>query len=190
VSILTGSQIAVEYHRGNIVIDPWDQENLGANSYNLKLANRLYYFTPDMLLDMKSHTDPLGPIIIGPEGYILRPNHLYLGKTEEYTETHGFVPVIDGRSSIGRLGVTTHVTAGFGDIGFKGNWTLEITVTVPVKVYSSVEFCQIRYHTIYGEIRKIYQGKYQGNRNITPSLLHEEIRRNEAARPPQKDPCC
>jgi deoxycytidine triphosphate deaminase len=58
------------------------------------------------------------------------------------------VPMLEGRSSTGRLGLFIHVTAGFGDIGFAGFWTLEIFCVQPVKIYPDVEICQIYYHDI------------------------------------------
>ena len=76
------------------------------------------------------------------EGLLLQPGTLYLGRTLEYTETHGMVPMLEGRSSVGRLGLFVHVTAGFGDIGFCGYWTLEMFAVQPVRIYAGVAICQ------------------------------------------------
>ena len=100
------------------------------------------------------------------EGCILIPGVLYLGETMEYTETYGFVPNIDGRSTTGRLGIEVHRTAGFGDNGFKGKWTLEITVTHPVIVYSGMEIGQLYYETIDGDSSMTYNGKYQNQQGV------------------------
>ena len=81
---------------------------------------------------------------------MLQPNQLYLGRTVERTETHNLVPMIEGRSSIGRLGLFVHVTAGFGDVGFCGYWTLEMFAVQPVRIYAGVAICQIFYHDIHG----------------------------------------
>lgn len=111
---------------------------------------------------------------------MLEPGRLYLGRTVEYTKTDGFVPMLEGRSSVGRLGVYIHVTAGFGDIGFSGYWTLEIQCVQPVRIYPGIEICQIYYHTIEGDYEKYGKGKYssgkyQNNTGIQPSLLYKDF---------------
>src|SRR5688572_33064186 len=87
---------------------------------------------------------------IPPEGLVLSPNQLYLGRTSERTETHNLVPQIEGRSSVGRLGLFVHVTAGFGDVGFTGFWTLEMFGVQPIRIYAGVPICQIFYHELTG----------------------------------------
>lgn len=114
-------------------------------------------------------------IHIPEEGYLLEPGTLYLGRTLEFTETHNLVPMLEGRSSIGRLGMFVHITAGFGDVGFKGYWTLEIQVIHPLRIYSGVQICQIFYHTIEGKIKEYNSGKYQANMGIQPSLLFRDF---------------
>ena len=122
------------------------------------------------------------------EGLILEPGVLYLGRTMEYTKTHKFVPMLEGRSSVGRLGISIHSTAGFGDIGFCGYWTLEISCVQPVRIYPGVEICQIYYHTIGPEcdiwipdddnksvMKYEDSGKYQKNDGIQPSMLWKEF---------------
>jgi dCTP deaminase len=114
-------------------------------------------------------------LTIPPEGLELEPRRLYLGRTLEYTETHDVVPMLEGRSSVGRLGLFVHVTAGFGDVGFRGFWTLEMICTHPVRIYAGVEICQIFYHTVLGEIQEYKSNKYQGNRDIQPSMLYKDF---------------
>lgn len=99
-------------------------------------------------------------LTIPENGLILHPGILYLGSTMEYTETHGLAPCIEGRSSLGRLGLGVHVTAGFGDVQFKGTWTLELTTVFPLRIFPGMEVCQISYYEIRGEI-KSYAGKYK-----------------------------
>ncbi len=96
------------------------------------------------------------------------------GRTVERTETHNFVPMIEGRSSIGRLGLFVHVTAGFGDVGFCGFWTLEMFAVQPIRIYAGVPICQVIYHENLGEVTE-YSSKYQDNRDIQPSLLFKEL---------------
>ena len=114
-------------------------------------------------------------IKIPEEGLVLEPNKLYLGRRNEFTKTEKFVPMLEGRSSTGRLGLFIHVTAGFGDIGFAGYWTLEIFCVQPIKIYPNTQICQIYYHDIHGEYDLYKSGKYQNNTGIQPSLMYKDF---------------
>lgn len=174
--ILSG--IEIKKRLGNdIIIDPYDDKYLNPNSYNLRLHDELLYYT-ESPLDMKEN-NKVERTIIPENGMILKPNKLYLGRTIEYTETHNLVPMLEGRSSIGRLGLAIHITAGFGDVGFSGYWTLEIFCLQPVKIYPFVPICQIYYHTIEGEFFPYKGGKYQHNKDIQPSYLFKEFQKNK-----------
>lgn len=156
-----------------LAIEPYNPKQLNPNSYNLRLHNELLVYE-DTILDMKkSHTTKM--IMIPQEGLVLEPGQLYLGRTVEYTKTDSFVPMLEGRSSIGRLGLFIHITAGFGDVGFNGFWTLEIFCVRPIRIYPEIEICQIFYHTIQGEYSKYESGKYQNNKGIQPSLLYKDF---------------
>lgn len=170
--ILSGKEIKNRLGK-EIKIEPYNETQLNPNSYNLRLHNELLVYE-DSTLDMKKE-NKYKSIIIPPEGIVLEPNKLYLGRTMEYTETDKFVPMLEGRSSIGRLGLFVHVTAGFGDVGFRGYWTLEIHCIQPIRVYSDVEICQIYYHSINGEYSTYSSGKYQNNSGIQPSLLYKDF---------------
>lgn len=171
--ILSGPEIGKQVAENRISIEPFDPKRLNPNSYNLRLHNELLIYTDDVL-DMKQpfHTET---IVIPEDGLVLQPGRLYLGRTVEKTHTDYYVPMLEGRSSIGRLGLYIHVTAGFGDIGFSGFWTLEIQCVQPVKIYPMVEICQIYYHTIEGEYHTYDSGKYQNNTGIQPSLIHQDF---------------
>jgi dCTP deaminase len=174
--ILSGKEIMRRL--GNeITIEPFNKSFLNPNSYNLRLHNELLVYE-NPVLDMKKENQTK-QIIIPEEGLILEPNKLYLGRTVEYTKTENCVPMLEGRSSIGRLGLFIHVTAGFGDVGFSGFWTLEIFCIQPIKVYPNVEICQIYYHTIEGDYDKYCSGKYQNNKGIQPSLLFEDFKKKD-----------
>ncbi len=177
--ILSGEQIRAELGR-NIVIEPFDPSRLNPNSYNLALHNELLVYEEDVL-DMRS-PNRTRRLNIPPEGLVLEPLRLYLGRTMERTETHNYVPMIEGRSSVGRLGLFVHVTAGFGDVGFCGYWTLEMFAVQPVRVYPGVPICQIFYHDIRGPFQEYASDKYQHNTDIQPSLLYREL--NPTAEPP------
>lgn len=170
--ILSGREI--ERHMGKeIVIEPYDPKRLNPNSYNLSLNRELLVYE-NRLLDMKV-PNPVEHLVIPDEGLVLDPNRLYLGRTNEFTKTDRFVPMLEGRSSIGRLGLFIHVTAGFGDVGFAGYWTLEIFCVQPIRIYPNVEICQIYYHDIVGDYDRYDSGKYQNNTGIQPSLLYRDF---------------
>lgn len=125
------------------------------------------------VLDLRE-AKPTYSITIPDTGVVLVPGRLYIARTAEYTEAHNCVPGIEGRSSFGRLGLNIHSTAGYGDIGFCGTWTLEITVAHPTRVYPNVEICQLQFTLPHGRIFKVYQGKYAGQIDATPSKIHVE----------------
>ena len=170
--ILSGKEIA-RHMGGDIVIEPFDPQRLNPNSYNLSLHNQLLVYE-DRLLDMKT-PNPTRELTIPPEGLVLEPDKLYLGRTNEFTKTERFVPMLEGRSSVGRLGLFIHVTAGFGDVGFAGYWTLEIFCVQPIRIYPNVEICQIYYQDIKGDYDLYSSGKYQNNTGIQPSLLYKDF---------------
>tara|TARA_R110000822_G_scaffold117429_2_gene249646 strand:- start:3127 stop:3660 length:534 start_codon:yes stop_codon:yes gene_type:complete len=144
--ILTDHTITAEMNKGNIVIEPFNPANLGTNSIDLTLSNTLVLYTESVLDTKKKNLSV--PVIIPPEGIILQPGIIYLASTVEYTETLRHVPVIQGKSSLGRLGLFVHVTAGFGDVGFKGHWTLELVCVQPVRIYAGMKIAQIVYNDI------------------------------------------
>lgn len=170
--ILSGLEI--KRHLGDkIHITPYNESQLNPNSYNLTLHNEMLVYDKHEL-DMKKE-NTASPVIIPEEGYLLDPGRLYLGRTVEYTETHDFVPMLEGRSSIGRLGLFVHITAGFGDVGFKGFWTLEMFCVQPIRIYPNIQICQVFYHTIQGDYAEYKSNKYQGNKGIQPSLLFKDF---------------
>lgn len=171
--ILSGREIKKQIEAGTIQIEPFDDKRLNPNSYNLRLHNELLVYT-EPVLDMKRRL-ATKTLSIPEEGLVLRPGCLYLGRTCEYTSTSCYVPMLEGRSSVGRLGLYIHVTAGFGDVGFAGYWTLEIQCVQPVRIYAMVEICQIYYHTIIGDYQLYTSGKYQNNRGIQPSLMYRDF---------------
>jgi len=181
--ILSGEEI----HRqlgDNIQIDPFDEANLNPNSYNLTLHNEIMTYE-EVVLDMRK-ANRTRRLTIPTDGLVLNPSQLYLARTTERTKTHNLVPMIEGRSSIGRLGLFVHVTAGFGDVGFCGYWTLEMFAVQPVRIYPGVPICQILYHQIEGAIREYTSDKYQHNQDIQPSLIYKELNPDAAAEDPQQ----
>ena len=170
--ILSGKEI-LKHMGKEIIITPFDEKRINPNSYNLSLADELLVYEQEEL-DMKK-PNPTKRLVIPEEGLLLEPNRLYLGRTNEFTKTDRYVPMLEGRSSTGRLGLFIHVTAGFGDIGFAGYWTLEIFCVQPVRIYPNVEICQIYYHDIDGEYDLYSSGKYQNNSGIQASLMYKDF---------------
>lgn len=169
--ILSGEEIKREQGEG-IIITPFDEKLVNPNSYNLRLNNVLLVYD-DPILDMKKN-NPSHEVIIPEEGLLLEPGRLYLGRTYEHTTTTKYVPMIEGRSSVGRLGLWIHFTAGFGDIGYDNYWTLEMGCIQPVRIYPFVEICQIYYHTIQGDFVP-YIGKYNHQNKIQASNMYKDF---------------
>jgi dCTP deaminase len=165
--ILSDTRILEEMEKGTIKIVPYQRDQLGSNSYDVRLGKDLARYA-DKELDAKKH-NTIEHFEIPDEGYVLQPHEFYLGVTLEYTETHAHVPFLEGKSSTGRLGIDIHATAGKGDVGFCGNWTLEISVKQPVRVYKGMPIGQLIYFPVDGEIEVKYNekknAKYSGQIN-------------------------
>jgi dCTP deaminase len=155
--ILSDKRILEEMEKGTIVIQPYEREALGSNSYDVHLGKWLATYK-NHILDARVHNQ-IEYFEIPEDGFVLYPHVFYLGVTLEYTETHVHVPFLEGKSSTGRLGIDIHATAGKGDVGFCGNWTLEISVKQPVKVYAGMPIGQLIYFPVEGEIEVKYNEK-------------------------------
>lgn len=185
MSILSDSAIMSAMARTTVAdrpvihIQPFFSGDLGGNSYDVHLARRMLVYRKVVNvvhnskeeafallfgangredLDVKA-AEETDEIIIPEEGYVLEPGILYLAVTAEYTETHEHVPYLDGKSSIGRLGIFIHTTAGRGDVGFCGHWTMEISVVHPVRVYAGMPIGQLTFHSVEGNVRSVYRTK-------------------------------
>jgi len=183
--ILTGPEITSQVSSGRIQVSPFLKQNVGPNSLDLQLASSLLVYDVGMnlhqalagghaplgtVLDM-GRDNPTQPLTIPEEGLVLYPGVLYLGRTIESVGSDHFVPIVEGRSSVGRLGVQVHVTAGFCDLGFKGTITLEITVVHPIRVYADRRVCQVYFLEPRGE-KILYKGRYQGQTDPVASRMH------------------
>lgn len=165
--ILTDSRILEEMEKGTIKIEPYNRADLGSNSYDVHLGQWLATYV-NAELDAKKH-NKIEYFEIPDEGFVLQPHAFYLGVTAEYTETHTHVPFLEGKSSTGRLGIDIHATAGKGDVGFCGNWTLEISCKQSVRIYKGMPIGQLIYFPVEGEIEVKYNqkknAKYSGQPN-------------------------
>jgi len=176
--VLTGPEIERQIALERIVIDPYDPTAVGPNSIDVRLAPELVGYDVDLceysvlsgyVLDAR-RDNPTWSRPIHEEGVVLMPGRLYLARTVERTHTPFHVPQISGRSSVGRLGIRIHATAGFGDVGFNGTWTLEIDVVHPVRVYAGMRIAQLYFTEPVGELRQ-YTGRYQGETDVVASRM-------------------
>ena len=201
--ILLKSTIIREFDAGNISIDPFTIDNVGPNSVDVTLHRTLQVYSPhrrklsfkykllrfffpslcpDLVeLDVRSN-NPTTTINIPYSGFLLKPGRVYLGSTNETASSNKYVPMYDGRSSMGRLGISSHITAGFGDVGFgytnggtietKAKWTLEITVVHPTWVYRNMRIGQVFFMTPDHEPHpdELYNGKYSKQQLAQPSM--------------------
>ena len=162
--ILSDQQILAEIDKGTIVIEPYDRSCLGTNSYDVHLGRYLATYR-DPVLDARRHNEIDTFEIDAEAGFVLQPGILYLGVTAEYTETHATVPFLEGKSSVGRLGIDIHATAGKGDVGFCNHWTLEISVSMPVRVYAGMPIGQLIYFMVQGDVNTFYNRKQNAKYN-------------------------
>lgn len=182
--ILSDKDIRFHIENGDITITPFSDSNIKSNSYDVHLGKHLKVYSkvleqrsrvsvnnqyglaplPGAYLDAKFNNE-VHLFEIPEEGYILYPNILYLGVTEERTKVERLVPFLEGKSSIGRLGIDIHATAGKGDAGFDHWWTLELSVVHPVKVYAGMPIGQIIFFRV-GAVEVPYgRGKSVANYN-------------------------
>lgn len=210
--IFTDKTILESLDNGEIVITPFNRENIGTNSVDLTLSPRmktyvngdkwfyenhvqgksyfstryensetfhLFGLTEGYFIDCKENNETVEHEI-PEEGFILQPGKLYIASTNEYTETWNAVPKLEGRSSLGRLGLFIHVTAGYGDVGFCGTWTLELVATVPLRIYPNMKICQISYHAITEKPLVSYDkkesAKYSGQDGATASKYFQNFK--------------
>jgi len=171
--ILSDYSILAAIERGEIVIEPYSRDDLGTNSYDVHLSKHLATYV-DEVLDAKKH-NKVKHFEIGEEGFLLTPGTTFLGSTLEYTETHKHVPFLEGKSSVGRLGIDIHATAGKGDVGFCNHWTLEISVAQPVRIYAGMPIGQLIYFDVQGDVETLYNKKASAKYNQRSPLPMESM---------------
>lgn len=157
--ILTGPEIVQSATDGRVQIEPFTHSQVNPNSYNVRLGGRLERYVGAVL--NSNARNEVETIDIPADGYVLKAGELYLGHTAESVGSDVYVPMLFGRSSVGRLGLFVEITAPIGDIGFFGQWTLMLTPVVPIRVYADMQIGQIMFFVSTGDI-SLYTGKYQG----------------------------
>jgi dCTP deaminase len=176
--ILTGPEITAAARDGRLRIDPFEPDQVNPNSYNVRLGPRLLTYTSPVI---DAHRpNPTRSTEIGPDGFVLQPGELYLGHTLEQVGSDTFVPLLFGRSSVGRLGLFVEITAPIGDIGFHGQWTLMLSPVRPLRVYSGMKIGQIMFFVSVGSL-DLYRGKYQSAAGPLPSGYWRDLTATGAA---------
>lgn len=171
--LLSGNEIRKLQSEEQLRIEPFSEDRLNPNSYNLALHDELLIYE-EVVLDAGA-PNRYRRIKIPSQGFTLQPGMLYLGRTVEFTSTHGYVPMIQGRSSLGRLGLFINPGGSIGDAGYEGTWTLEMHCVQPVRIYAGMQVCQIYYMNLEGSCQEYCSDKYQYSRDIQPSMMFREL---------------
>ena len=170
--ILTGLKIKEKVLSNEIIIHPFCPNQLNPNSYDFRLGNTLIVYK-DRVIDPKKYNE-IEIFEIPSDGYEIQPGRIYLGHTQEVMGSNFFVPIIRGRSSIGRIGLFINITADLIDIGSINQWTLQLHCVQPVKIYAGMLIGQVTFWKVEGEIT-LYQGKYQGSRGPVSSQSYRDF---------------
>lgn len=171
--ILSGLKIKEEINKGLINIEPFNENLLNPNSYNYRLSDELLEIT-DIVIDPKKESK-YKTIKLTEEGYLLKPNHLYLGSTVESIGSSKYVTQLIGRSSTGRLGLFLQVTAPLGHVGCQHCWTLELKTVQPLRVYPNMKIGQVTFWKLVGPITQTYEtGKYNHYLKPHVSMYYEK----------------
>lgn len=159
--ILTGHEIARAVGAGEVTIDPFDVRQLNPNSYNYHLG--------DQLMLVGSQGRIVDDVRIPNSGYLLEPDRLYLGNTREMIGSERYVPTLNGRSSLGRLGLFLNVSADLGNLGAVHRWTLELVCVQPLMIYPYMSIGQACFWSTIGPAIT-YGGIYGAHSEPTPNL--------------------
>jgi dCTP deaminase len=170
--ILTGDEIGQQVAKGRIIIDPFVASALNPNSYNFRLGRTIKLYD-QLVLDAKQ-PNRVRTLTIPAGGLVLQPDRLYLGHIEERIGSDHYVPIMRGRSSIGRLGIFINITADLIDQGAIGRWTLQLHAVQPVRIYAGMSIGQMTFWVPEGA-PQLYQGKYQGADGPIESLSYRNF---------------
>lgn len=177
--ILAHDEIISERENGNIIIDPFILEHVGANSYDVRLGNNFIRVLENEYIDGIGYINQDKPQKFYKttallKGLLIMPGELWLGETIEVCGSDKYIPMIEGRSTFARMGLKVHLTAGFGDIGFKQKWTLELECTLPIVLYPGDRIAQVYFvqasscNWLYGRDHK---GHYSGQDGVTEAKI-------------------
>lgn len=168
MSLLTGKEIRRQIDLGRIVVDPFDPSMIGPNSIDVRLGAEILYVDNRKVSEPDYEWESWNLQKNG--DFVLMPYHAVLGSTMERTSTDFYVPFFEGKSSLGRKFISSHCTAGAGDVGFSGEWTCEISSHLPARISNGMRIGQIIFLTLEGEIGILYGvhcGRYQNQKGPT-----------------------
>jgi len=182
--VLSDRTIRQEIESGRIVIDPFEPSNVQPSSVDVRVDRqfRVFHNARYPYIDVRQPMDGLTELVevSGDEPFILHPGEFVLGQTlERVTLPDDLVARLEGKSSLGRLGLLIHSTAGFVDSGFSGNLTLELSnvANLPITIYHGMPIGQISFMRMDGPVERPYGSgeagsKYQGQAEPTPSRFY------------------
>lgn len=170
--ILTGPKIKQEVENGNIVISPFNNDQLNPNSYDFRIGNKILVYK-NRILDTRQQNET-EEIIVPEDGYVLQPDKLYLGHTIEKVGSKIYVPIVRGKSSTGRVGLFVHITADLIDIGYIGQYTLMMHAVQPVRIYPNMRIGQVTFWKVLGDI-VLYDGKYKDGNGPQASEVYRDF---------------
>ena len=194
MSVLSDRDIRAALEAGTIKIDPYDPEDLQPSSVDLHLDRSFRVFRNNRYpyIDVRAPQPDLTEMLTieDDEPFILHPGEFVLGQTHEFVELpNDIVSRLEGKSSLGRLGLLIHSTAGYVDPGWDGNLTLELSnvANLPITLYHGMKIGQISFQRLsspveigYGDER--LGSKYRGQRDPTASLYHRDFERGRVLR--------
>lgn len=166
--MLTGNKIYEEYHRGRIIIHPFEKKYLDINSYSVHLGETLLIYSND-ILDAKEE-NAYTKITIPDEGFILQPGEFYLGHTIEQIGGLAVASELYADCSTANLGMFIQTSAPFGHTGAAINWTLEIVVARKIRVYSGMKIGKVCFWQNFGEMT-FYDGRYNHSTTVITSRI-------------------
>jgi dCTP deaminase len=188
VTVLSDRTIRAELEKGRIVIDPLDDGAVQPASVDLRLSGsiRVFRSTSKPFIDVREPVDGLTELveIAAEEPFVIQPGTFFLGATlETITLPDDIVGRVDGKSSLGRLGLLVHATAGYIDPGWTGQLTLELSnqSQMPIALFRGMRIAQISFLRLTTPADRPYGSsglgsKYQGQTGPTPSRISEEFR--------------
>ena len=183
--ILTGPEIIREWRNGRLCIKPFSEDQVNPNSYNFRLGDTLRVYE-NAVLDPRAE-NPTRAVKLGSDGFVLEPRRLYLANTEEVLGSCFYAPTFSARSSVARMGMFINLSAALGDIGFIGQWTLQLFALNRVRVYQGMKIGQMMFWRPQGKV-DLYNGKYQGSRGPQPTLIHQDYATDRPASAEQRPP--
>jgi dCTP deaminase len=202
MSVLSDRDIRASIQAGRVRIDPYDASCLQPSSVDLHLDREFRVFRNNRYpyIDVRTPQPDLTELvsITDDEPFILHPGEFVLGQTLEWVELpDDLVARLEGKSSLGRLGLLIHSTAGYVDPGWKGNLTLELSnvANLPIALYFGMKIGQISFFRMTSPVERPYGSKelgskYQGQSTPTASAFHrdfEHSRRTTKGGPRAKD---